>query len=507
MDKLIIRKDTYFDSVFLMSISAELGKVQGVQLGQVMLATAANRQLLTGQGFASSELEGLTPTDLLVALRAAEASALERAEARLAELLSRRTTQSATEGPAVVGLDGALRAMPDANLVLISVPGEYAAYEARKALRAGLHVMVFSDNVSVEDEIALKQEAVSAGKLLMGPDCGTAIIEGVMLGFANQVRRGVIGVVGASGTGTQEVTCLIDRAGHGISHAIGTGGRDLSEKVGGITTLFALDMLARDPGTEVIVVVSKPPARPVADKVLAKLASLGKPSVVHFVGTPRSDVQGSIHFAPDLQAAAWQAVRLSNGIVPSEPAGMQARIAAERKALGPAQKWLRGLFTGGTMGAEALAFLQAKGWKLRSNLSHGAEEQGQERGHEVIDLGDDEFTRGRPHPMIEPAPRVERLMQEACDETMAVVLLDVVLGTGSHSDPAGAMVPAIEHARKEAARRGGYLPVVASVTGTANDRQGLASQIAKLERAGVVVLGSNIEAVRFAHALLEGRHV
>lgn len=509
MDRLIVRKDTYLDSVFLMSISAELGKLEGVQLGQVMLATPANRQLLVGQGFGAGDLEGLGATDLIVALRAGSKEVIDAAEQKLAELLARKTTTQTLEGPRPAGLEGALRALPGANLALISVPGEYAAYEARKALQAGLHVMLFSDNVSVEDEISLKDEAIRRNLLLMGPDCGTAIIQGVMLGFANKVKHGSIGVVGASGTGTQEVTCLIDRAGYGISQAIGTGGRDLSAKVAGRTTMFGIDVLARDPETQVVVVVSKPPSNEVAHQVLSKLATLGKPSVVHFVGTQRSDTQGSIHFAADLEDAARKAVELSGGKVPAAPdASRDERIAKERAAMAPGQKWLRGLFTGGTMGAEALAFLKAGGWKVDSNLSHGAEAaHGAERGHEVIDLGDDEFTRGRPHPMIEPAPRVERLVQEAGDPTVGVVLLDVVLGTGSHDDPAGAMVPAIGHARAEAARRGGYLPVIASVTGTEGDRQGLAGQIAKLEKAGVVVLGSNIQAARFAYAILqEKRH-
>jgi len=502
LDRLIVRKDTYLDSVFLMSISADLGRMDGVQLGQVVLATPANRQLLTGMGFEASTLDSLAPTDLVVALRAADAVVLDAAEKKLAELLARRATSQATEGPRPLGLEGGLQALPGANLALISVPGEYAAYEARKALNAGMHVMVFSDNVSVEDEIALKQEAVRRGRLLMGPDCGTAIVQGVMLGFANKVRRGPIGVVGASGTGTQEVTCLVEKAGFGISQAIGTGGRDLSEKVGALTTLFAIDMLARDPNTKVIVVISKPPAKPVADKVLEALAKAPKPSVVHFVGSNRSDSERSIHFAPDLESAARKAVELAGGKSAPSANPDPALVARERKAMAPQQKWLRGLFTGGTMAAEALAFLRAAGWKIQSNLDHGAAAQSA-RGHEIIDLGDDEFTRGRPHPMIEPAPRVETLMREAEDPAVGVVLLDVVLGNGSHEDPAGAMIPAIEHARKRARERGGYLPVIASVTGTDGDFQGLARSTAALERAGVVVVGSNIQAARVARAILE----
>ena len=502
MDRLIVRKDTYLDSVFLMSISADLGRLDGVQLGQVVLATPANIQLLEGQGFDAKVLDGLSPTDLVVALRAAKAEVLDSAEKKLGELLSKRSSAQSTEGPRPLGLEGGLQSLPGANLVLISVPGEYAAYEARKALNAGMHVMVFSDNVSVEDEIALKKEAVRRGRLLMGPDCGTAIIQGVMLGFANKVRRGPIGVVGASGTGTQEVTCLVEKAGFGISQAIGTGGRDLSEKVGALTTLFAIDMLGKDPNTKVIVVISKPPAKPVADKVLTALRESPKPAVVHFVGSSRNDSEGHVHFAPDLESAARKAVELAGGKAAAPAAMDKALIERERKGLAAGQKYLRGLFTGGTMAAEASAYLRASGWKLYTNLDHGVAAP-KERGHEIIDLGDDEFTRGRPHPMIEPAPRVERLMNEADDPSIGVVLLDVVLGSGSHADPAGAMIPAIEHARKLAKERGGYLPVIASVTGTDGDFQGLAQSAERLQRAGVVVVGSNIQAARVAQAILE----
>ena len=361
--------------------------------------------------------------------------------------------------------------------------------------------MLFSDNVAVEDEIRLKDEAVRRGLLLMGPDCGTAIIQGVMLGFANKVRAGDIGVVGASGTGTQEVTCLIDALGCGITQAIGTGGRDLKEKVAGRTTLFAIDMLARDPATKVLVVISKPPAAPVAAKVIDRLTSAGKPAVVHFVGAGLDEQRGNIRFAPDLESAARIACELSDGKVRAAASADQqsAPIAAK---LSPAQKYLHGLFTGGTMAAEAVAYLASRLPGVRDNL-HDELPADLAPGHVVIDLGADEFTRGRPHPMIDPRPRVERTRQLSEDATVAVLLLDVVLGTGSHADPAGEMVPAIELARAKAAARGGYLPVVASVTGTPGDTQGRDGQIAKLERAGVVVMASNIQATRLACAIAQ----
>lgn len=512
MDRIVIRRDAYFDSVFLMSISAELKRVPGVQAGQAVLCTPANLDLLQAQGFDLSKQGDLGPTDLAVTLRASIEGPLDLAEKRFAELLSGKTVGGVAKGGGAraVGLTGGLHAQENSNLVVLSVPGEYAAYEALRALRAGLHVMLFSDNVSVEDEIALKTEAVARGLLLMGPDCGTAIINGVMLGFANKVRRGRIGVVGASGTGMQEVTCLIDREREGISQAIGTGGRDLSEKVGGLTTLFAIDALASDPDTSVIVVISKPPAAPIADRVLARLAQISKPSVVHFVGAGRSKRRKNVWMTSDLALTAFAACDLARGQRPdlsTVPVSVD-HFAWEKQGKVASQKYLRGLFTGGTLGAEALAYLAPRLRDVRSNLLHDGTKTPLpgEQGHVVIDLGDDEFTRGRPHPMIDPTPRVEWLDAQALDPTVAVVLMDVVLGTGSHADPAGAIIPAIDRAKDRALEKGRTVSFIVSVTGTSGDTQNRELQIAKLKKAGVVVFPSNIEAVRFACFLVEAIH-
>ena len=511
VDRLIIRKDAYFDSVFLMSLSAQLSEQGALDVGQVVLATAANKQLLQELKFDAAAFEALGHTDLIVALRADSSEKLDAGEKLFEELLGRKnkaSQQTSVHRP--VGLDGAIRAMPDANLVVVSVPGVYAAYEARRAVQAGLHVMLFSDNVTVQDEIELKKEAISRGLLMMGPDCGTAILGGAMLGFANAVRPGPVGVVGASGTGTQEVTCLVEQLGEGISQAIGTGGRDLSEQVGGQTALFAIDALDADPNTKVIVVISKPPAKAIADKVLDRLAKVKKPVVVHFVGAGRSDRVGNLQHAPDLAATARVAVALASGgdvgkALEQPPLPMD-RVEKARKALGKGQIALRGLFTGGTLAAEALAYLQQAWGPMASNLGHGSPplDKVQNKHHAIVDLGSDEFTQGRPHPMIDPLPRAERLKQEGENPNLALVLLDVVLGTGSHPDPAGAMLPAIAKVQQDAQKRGQQVVFVTSVTGTQGDRQGFDGQVSKLERAGVIVMPNNMQAVRFAKAVLEG---
>jgi FdrA protein len=501
MDKLIIRKDTYVDSVFLMALSAQLAKTSGLQAGYVVLATPANRQLLQREGFDPAPLEALTPTDLIFALRAADASTLADAESRASALLTARQGPASGEAERPVGLAAALAQLPAANLALISVPGQYAAYEAAKALDAGLHVMLFSDNVTVEDELALKRRAVARGLLVMGPDCGTALISGKPLGFANRLRAGSIGLVGASGTGLQEISCQIHRLGGGVTHMLGTGGRDLSATVGGLTTLAAIDALAADPATKVLVVVSKPPAPEVAARVLDRLARLDEPSVVIFLGDKQRRSAGDkIHFARNLAEAAQLACRLSGVTTTRLEEEPDLRDhAALIGCMRPAQRNLHGLFCGGTLAGEALLLLRERLGQVSSNLDHGASSAGGMTGHTVIDLGDDEYTQGRPHPMIDPTLRHAPIVERGGDGATAVLLLDVVLGAGSHADPAGVTARAVLEAR---ARNSG-LAAIASVTGTDLDRQGLARQQALLREAGVIVQASNVAAASLAARLIE----
>jgi succinyl-CoA synthetase alpha subunit len=500
-----------------MLISAAVKKLGGVREAVVAMGTETNRTLLAQIGFAGGEVAAATPNDLLIALEAEEEAAAEGALAEVRRLLSEKRRQAASvEGYRPVSLEGALRQLPGANLAVVSVPGRYAAREARLALERGLHVMLFSDNVPLEQEIALKRLASAKGLLLMGPDCGTAIINGKPLCFANVVRRGGIGLVAASGTGLQEVTCLIDRLGGGVSQAIGTGGRDLSPQVGGSTVLMGIEVLKRDPQTQIIVVLSKPPAPEVARKVLGRLRECGKPAVVHFIGL-RGAAAGSggrerVRHAGSLEESAGLAVSLLQGS-PYDPAAfappeeeLQALAARAAAGMGAGQRYLRGLFTGGTLADEALFLLEKEIGEVYSNNQIRAElrlaDAHRSRNHTVVDLGDDVFTVGRPHPMIDPGIRTERILQEGQDAEVAVLLLDCVLGYGSHPDPAGAMLDSLIEARERARKRGGALAVVASVTGTAGDPQNLQEQTDKLASAGCLVMPSNYQASRLACRIL-----
>lgn len=514
MKRVTVKRGAYYDSVFLMLATRGLKELDGVTDAIVAMATPMNIELLGDMGFTPAEFDGLGSNDLIIAVDAGTDAIIDIAVAAALDALKKGKTESAAGGLSTVGSFGAALASDRAaNVAVISVPGTYAAREARKALDSGLHVMMFSDNVSLDDEIALKTLAVSKGLLMMGPDCGTAIINGKPLCFANTVRRGTVGIVAASGTGLQETTCLIDRYGAGVSQAIGTGGRDLKNAaVGGRTSLLAIAALASDPATKAILVVSKPPAADVADKVVAALRAGGKPSVVHFLGAPVGKDEPMVAWASNLEHAARLAAYLADGSVTvadartrleredaaGEGLSSMAVATSEAAKLGKSQKYLRGLFTGGTLADEALFLAHRELGGVRSNNQTDPawtmKDPLVSEGHVVIDLGDDFFTAGKPHPMIDPAARAGRLEKEGNDPATAVILLDIVLGYGSHSDPAGAVVPAIRAARAAAAARGGYLPVIASVTGTTADYQGMASQVAKLQAEGVVVMASNYRA-------------
>jgi succinyl-CoA synthetase alpha subunit len=502
---LKIIRNFYRDSVSLMQLSAQLGALPGVAQASVVMASANNLALLREAGLLLEAPVTAGPNDLLIAIRGEGRADLDAALAEAEALLHREPKRRASGegGPRsepLRSLAMGIEAQPGSTLALISAPGDYAAAEALKALKLGLNVMLFSDNVALADEIALKRLAREKRLLVMGPDCGTAIIDGVPLGFANQVRRGPIGLVAASGTGLQQVACLIDRAGQGISQAIGTGGRDLKEDVGGMTMLAGIAALAADSETKIIVLVSKPPSAAVMARILDAAHAAGKPVVVNFLGASIRD--GGVHVARTLEEAAALAVALIEG---RRPAVAEVTPLPAVGPFAPGQRWLRGLYSGGTFCYEASLLLGETLAPVHSNTPVGEadalEDAWLSRAHSLIDLGDDLFTRGRPHPMIDHRLRNERILREAEDPEVAVILLDIVLGYGAHPDPAGEMAPVIRAAKQSARQAGRALAMVGFVCGTAGDPQGLARQEAALAEAGMLLAQSNAQAVRLAGRL------
>ncbi|MGW9415282.1 hypothetical protein [Arthrobacter cupressi] len=472
----VIKKNSYFDSVSLMSISTKANGLDGVGQAFVAMATEMNKGVLQNLGLLTPELAEAGNGDLMIVVVPAPGADAEAVIPQIEELLTRRAPAGGGAAISYRTIAAAAQADPGANLAIIAVNGAYAAREARKALDNGLNVMMFSDNVPVEEEIALKALAHGKGLLMMGPDCGTAIINNVALCFGNAVRPGPVGVVAASGTGSQEVSVRI--------HA-----------------------LAADPKTEAIVLVSKPPAPEVEKKVLAEIAGAGKPVVVYFIGGSEEAVTtAGGTFAASSLDAALAAVRLTGLPSAQAPATDTAHIESVRARLTPEQTNIRGLFCGGTLCDESMYALLNAGEEVWSNIQKDPEfvlgAADPSRGHTFLDFGDDEFTNGRPHPMIDPSNRLARLVEEAKDPSVAAIVMDFVLGFGAHEDPVGVTLPAITEARNIAADAGRHLEIVAYVLGTDRDTPGLAAQTAALVAAGVTITTSSTATGEFARAIV-----
>jgi FdrA protein len=510
--KGISKQGEYFDSVSLMMVARELTKMEGILDAAVVMGTPENKAILEGVGLLLPEFKEAGDSDLLIGFKVEDKSVLEKAMQRVDTLLEGLRHRSAeTSDFFPKSIESALKVIPDANLALISVAGRYAADEAMKALQQGLHVMIFSDNVPLEKEIKLKKYAKDKGLLVMGPDCGTAIINGVPLGFANVVNRGDIGIVAASGTGLQEVSCIISNQDAGISQAIGTGGRDVWQEVGGIMLLEGLKALKDDEKTRIIVLVSKPPHEDVLQKVAEELKNISKPVVTVFIGADPEVIENAgaipartLEEAGLIAAALSQekdieTVRISLEERTEELKALAAEEAEKRK---DSQKYLSGLFSGGTLCDEAQLILRDILGNVYSNTPIDPElkldDSWKDREHTILDLGADEFTIGRPHPMIDFSLRNGRFLEETQDPEVAVILLDVVLGYGAHQRPEEELVTFIREAKAAAKLEGRHLSVVCSVTGTDKDPQNRKKVEQALKAAGAFVMPSNAAACELA---------
>jgi FdrA protein len=489
-------KSRYVDSVVLMRLAERLTQLDGVDDAAALMGTAANKTLLNEGGFVETP-PAAAADDLIVAVKAGSDTAADAALARVEELLEQRTASPASRSART--LEQALELDPEINLAAISLPGEYAASEARHALERGLHVFLFSSNVPLEEEIALKTLAAERGLLCMGPDCGTALIAGKALGFGNAVRRGPVGVVGAAGSGIQAVTSYLDGFGVGVSHAIGCGGRDLSEAVGAKTMRAGLEALLADDATEAVLLLSKPPSAAVAADLQALAAAARKPVICCFLGES----------GPETLDGAARAVAAAVGATPP-PAALrlgEETIRTLAARLSPTQRHLRGLYAGGTLAYEAQLVLRGRGFSVSSNAPLPGAPAFDGDGHVVLDMGAEEFTSGRPHPMIDARERRARLLTDAADPSVAVVLLDFVLGFGAAADPVGDLADAIESARGQASDDGRELVILAFVCGTVADPQDIRGQQQRLRDLGAFVLDTNAALVESAARLLSAAEI
>jgi FdrA protein len=499
---ITVRKNQYYDSVFLMGFNNRLSKVEGVIQTAVLMGSDANKEVLSDLGFVNAAVKSASANDLVVGVSTETQAVLDEILHHLDKWLTEvNSSKSSSE---LHTLEEAIAAKPDANLVVISVPGEFAAHEARKGLEAGKHVFLFSDNVTVEDEVSLKAFAREHGLLVMGPDCGTSLIGGVGIGFANAVRRGKIGAIAAAGTGLQEFSCMVHNAGYGISHAIGTGGRDLSDTVGGITTLTALDALENDSATEVITILSKPPGEKTLETLVKRIKTCQKPVICCFLGIQRKIKGEGVTFkrAKIIDEAVQMAILEIGGEVTQFNSPIdsgQSRLSGNQPL--KKGKYLRGVFAGGTFCYQSQQILRDAGINVYSNgpldKKFQVDHPNQSKENTIVDMGDEFFMVGRPHPMINGSQRAQRIIKEAQDTEVAVLLLDFILGYNSSMDPVGELVESIQEAQRITKKRGDTLEIVASICGTDGDPQDLALQTRMLKDCGVVVFQSNAQATQY----------
>lgn len=486
----VIKKDMYKDSVALMLLNNKINAHPAVNVASIMMATPANKDMFKESGLLTDEVEKAGANDIAIVLDLDDETELDGIVEIIDEELSATEKSSAMSGiQEATTLPEALEILPEANLAMISVPGIYAYSVGKKCLDQNLNLFIFSDNVPIEEEIQLKKEGREKGLIVMGPDCGTSIIKGVPLAFANQTKSGKIGIVGASGTGIQEVTSILDGKGYGITNAIGAGGRDLSEEVGAMTFLKGVENLMDDDETEVILVLSKPPAKEVREKVEAYLKSLTKPVASLFLGeTPDSHFEG-YYRAGTLEELAILGIDLLENKKPET-------IVSEAE-IKDANGTIKGLYTGGTLATEA-ALLIERGLNINEELTHEHGYILNHEGFEVIDLGDDEYTQGKPHPMIDPTARLPYILKAAEDKNTKVIVLDVVLGFGANEDPASTLVETI----KEVKSTRPDIDVVTTICGTKQDPQNINEQEQQLKDVGATVFHSNRQALDHALGLI-----
>lgn len=499
MLKTIIKKGNYHDSVVLMLLTNKISTMEGVNKVSIMMATPSNKDIYKEAGMSTPELLEAGSNDMAIVIDT-EDDSIDEVLKEVDDFFKSQSakTSKKEESDIVNSWDKAVEKLPDANLTVISIPGIYAASEADRALDGNLNVFMFSDNVTLEDEKRLKEKAHKKGLLVMGPDCGTGIIKGVPIAFTNNVTPGKIGIVGASGTGIQELTTIIDRLGEGVTNAIGTGGRDLSEHIGAITMMDSINAMEEDNDTEVIIVISKPPAKKVRNQVVERLRQFKKPVVTLFLGEKPEVHEENFYHAYTLDEAARIAVSLLRN---EKVQGDNFKANVDKNFCAKENKTIKGYYSGGTLAAEAAMMIRDI-LDLSSPLGKQEGYMLNTSGHIVVDLGDDAYTQGKPHPMIDPTKRVECMKEAAKDESTGVILFDIVLGYGSHEDMAGALLPAIKELQVKAKEEKRDLHFVTTICGTRKDYQNYDKQKKIMEDAGVIVCESNKQAIETSLAFI-----
>lgn len=507
-DYIVVKKRIYYDSVKLMLVTGGIKAMDGIVEVAVVMGTPLNKETLQRTSFKSDEIDQTTPSDLIIAIRANQQEHLDNALSKLDELLNSTNSSSNSSTYKPKSIEAGQK-QNDSNICIISVPGKYATDLSMDALKNKMNVLLFSDNVSIEDELKLKEYSTSKNLLLMGPDCGTAMINGTPLGFANKVKSGKIGIIAASGTGLQEVMVLLHQNSIGIKQAIGTGGRDLSEKIGALTMLQALKALNEDDDIDILLIISKPPAQKVADKILNYVNNhIKKPIVINFLGDyTAGEHADNVYFEKYLEDAALEVVRICNqdakkqDMIKDSLINEYATNATKNLSIG--RKYIKGLYSGGTLNYESYFFMKDN-LDLYSNSSKDPNKQitniYNQKKHSMIDLGDDKFTVGRAHPMIDPTLRAELFEMELKDKENAVIILDIVLGYGANREPEKAFIEILE---KNSHIKNDRPVIIAYVLGTNEDPQPMEEIIEKLKAQGVIVMPSNKSAAKLGLEIIK----
>lgn len=501
--KNYIEKNRYYDSVFLMKIARKLSESDDVENASIGMGTPLNKETITDLGLNTPDMENAGPNDLIIAIKAKDDASFDKAIEEFFRLVNEKNTVSSQNS--YRSIPSAKNANPDANLAIISVAGKFAAAEAKRALMNDMNVFMFSDNVDIKDEVELKKLALEKGKFMMGPGCGLSFINGVAIGLCSMVNRGDIGIAGASGSGIQEVMVLLHRNGFGISHAIGTGGRDLSDEVGGITMIQSIKALEDDESTKVIALISKPPSKSAFIKVIEQIKKCKKPVVVHFLNGDNNLLkENGILYGETFDETANILMELSSG-KKTEPKKIfedELNIDEEIKKFTPDQKYLRAILCGGALTDETLIYWNKNGKDLYSNVALSEDlmlsDPFTSYKNSIIDIGDEAFTKGRAHVAIDPTARVNRFIKEARDKETSVIYLDFLLGYALHPDPASVMAKAITEEKERAKKEGRNLVVIATICGSDLDPQDFNKQAKILKDAGVILFDTNFIAAKYA---------
>jgi len=476
----ITKKNFFRDSVQMMQFSQQLKDEQGVIDAAIVMGTDLNKNTLKKMGLLTEDGISATENDTLITINCQDENSLNNAVQKAEQLLTSDITKSKNE---FNDLSSALDAFDNANMASLSIPGQFVKEMATELIRKQLHLFVFSDHVPLEDEILLKNLALENNVLFMGPEAGTSILNGTVFGFGNRIRSGSVGIIGASGTGIQESSTMIDLFGEGISHAIGVGGRDLRNDIGGMMTMKTMEVFEDDPNTKAVLLVSKPVGDDVRNKIINKINNFSKKNyVLCLIGDNENrEDSAKIKFSKSIQISVLKILKYVNDDaykkikdVVRKQVDDSIKLAKSLSSdLNNDQRFVRGFFAGGTLCYESKIILEQMIGKVYSNLSsddeYSIKGNAASKENTLIDFGEEEFTSARPHPIIDPLLRKNRILEDADDPNVGVIIIDIICGINAAKNTMAFHAETIKKAIENAKEKGRRLSVFAYICGTEKD--------------------------------------